>query len=218
MAERRCEFPVFVVEPRPGVHAHRRIQEELDGVGALHHAGEGVGLHPVGDGLLLPVEPGGHGEEVLETQGPLALVQVGEAPSRKEIQDRLLDAREEPFPDGDAHQHGGDALGAGAKLVPHSSPEWIEVRVEHQPAVTDDQHAVDGVALSLDRIQQIHQVLRIQPHLFGSGRRPIGCRSRSGRRSWLSRRLGDRRCDRRGGNGCDWRGIASAGGKEDERQ
>jgi hypothetical protein len=89
-------------------------------------------------------ETGGHGKHLLEGGAAGARVGVGGQVLGEQPADGLVQAAERMLAQRDPDQRGGDALGDREDVEVGGRRGAVVVALDHQHAVTDDQHAAQG--------------------------------------------------------------------------
>ncbi len=107
-----------VVEGRARRLRHRAVQHKLHPVRAAQHLEQGV--RPLVRQRLLPVQAGGHVEQVLHRHRLFPVVHMGDSAVCKKFQHRAIGARQLALLDGDARQCCHHSLGGRIELVPHA--------------------------------------------------------------------------------------------------
>ena len=147
-----------VVEHRPGRRRQRSFEDLPHRVGAVE-----PGDHVVG---LVPLEPRGHGEQVVEGDVPLGRV-VGHQVRRQVVHQPRLHPLDVPLLDGDPDQGRGDALGHRAGLAQVARAPGPGRLADHR-AVADHHHGVDVPEIA-GRGQRRGQRRRVDPFRLRRG-------------------------------------------------
>ena len=123
-----------VVEAGAGFIAHGAVDCVFHPVEGGFHGGAGIVGVAVGEAFV-PIESGGHGEDVAEGDAAFAIVEVGNFSGVEEFEEGGVEGGEDALGGGDSDDGGGDGFGDGLESMEIAAspvvrvPEGVEVIV-----------------------------------------------------------------------------------------
>jgi hypothetical protein len=158
-----------VVEKLPRLMRHRTVENELGPIGASFQIPDGLLLAALES--LIPVKPRGHVQKVLNRDGLLFVVDIGDVAIGEKIQHRMIETVELAVLVDHADQSADDCFGARMNVVRKSRRVGRVSSLSHNPPVTHDEQTVK--AMASPKVDERSELRRIHALLFRRRRQPF---------------------------------------------